>query len=175
MKKTICIFLILCFSFPIVSAVLASDYILAPNDTLEIKIIGHKDLDTKQVIAPDGSISLPVLGHVAASGQTLTDFNKYLTAEFSKYIDNPQIVVYLIPRPIYVIQHNLEKNIWEVKEAKTIEEARAYAGKNYKGEINYGDVIYVNVSAEPTWIGDNWYRIITGTAVVVGIYATLHK
>jgi hypothetical protein len=153
----------------------ASEYTLAPTDTIEIKIISRKDLDTKQAIAPDGSVSLPLLGHVVASGETLAEFNSYLTSEFSKYIENPLIVVYLTPRPIYVIQHNLDKNTWEVKEAKTIDEARAFAGKNYKGDIHYGDVIHVDTSTEPDWVADNWYRILTGTAVVVGIYATLHK
>jgi len=178
MKKSICLFLIILFlssAFGIRHSAFAAEYTLAPGDQLEVRIVGHKELDTKQAIAPDGSISLPLLGHVAASGQTLAEFNSYLTSEFSKYFENPQIVVYLTPRPIYVIQHNLEKNTWEVKDAKTIEEARAYAGKDYKGEIHYGDVIHVDTSTEPNWISDNWYRIITGTAVVVGIYATLHK
>jgi protein involved in polysaccharide export with SLBB domain len=178
MKKPISLFLMILFiisSFGFGRSAFADEYRLAPNDILEIKITNQKNLDTKQAIAPDGSISLPLLGHVGASGQTLTEFNAYLTSEFSKYLQNPQIVVYLTPRPIYVIQHNQEKNTWEVKDAKTIEEARAYAGKDYKGDIHYGDVINVNTSESPNWVADNWYRIITGTAVVVGIYATLHK
>jgi protein involved in polysaccharide export with SLBB domain len=178
MKKTISLFLMILFiisSFGFGHSSFAAEYVLAPGDQLEIKITNQKNLDTKQAIAPDGSISLPLLGHVVASGQTLAEFNNYLTSEFSKYLQNPQIVVYLTPRPIYVIQHNQEKNTWEVKDAKTIEEARAYAGKDYKGEIHYGDVINVNTSESPNWVADNWYRMITGTAVVVGIYATLHK
>jgi len=177
MKKliSICLLIVFNLTFVIGHLSLADEYRLAPNDTLEIKIVAHKELDTKQAIAPDGSISLPLLGTVTASGQTFTDLNKYLTSGFSKYIENSQVIVYLTPRPIYVIQHNLEKNSWEVKEAKTIEEARAYAGKDYKGEIHYGDVIHVDTSEAPNWVSDNWYRMITGTAVVVGIYATLHK
>jgi hypothetical protein len=154
---------------------IADEYRLAPNDTLEIKITNQKNMDTKQIIAPDGSISLPILGRVTASGQTLAEFSSYLTKEFSKYVQNPQIIIYLTPRPIYIIQHNLDKNTWEVKEAKTIEEAYAYAGKDYKGEIHYGDVIHVYTSTAPDWWADNWYRMITGAAVLVGIYATLHK
>lgn len=67
----------------------ASDYILAPSDQLEVRVIGQKDLDTKQAIVPDGTISLPLLGRVTAQGQTLNGFNKYLSAEFAKYINNP--------------------------------------------------------------------------------------
>jgi len=153
----------------------ASEYMLAPNDQLEIKIVGQKDLDTKQVIAPDGSVSLPLLGRVTAQGQTLTSFNAYLSAEFAKYIKNPQVVVYLIPRPIYVIQHDVKKNTWDVKEAKSINEARAMAGRNYTGEIKNGDIVSVEVSQKPDFWEDNWYKVVTATAVLVGIYISIHK
>ncbi len=178
MKKPISLLLIGLFlssAFGIRHSAFASEYTLAPNDQLEVKIIGQKDLDTKQAIAPDGTISLPLLGRVTAQGQTLSDFNDYLSTQFAKYIKNPQVVVYLTPRPIYVIQHDVKKNTWDIKEAKSIEEARALAGKNYAGEIKYGDTITVDVSKQPDWWESNWYKVITGTAVVVGIYATVRK
>ena len=176
MKKPISIVLLTCiFASTLLLPSFASDYFLAPSDQLEIHIIGQKDLDTKQAIAPDGTISLPLLGRVSAQGQTLAIFNKYLTSEFSKYIKSPQVIVYLTPRPIYVIQHNLKLNTWDVKEAKTIPEARAYAGRDFNGNIQYGDVVSVEVSEKPDFWEVNWYKLVTGTAVLVGIYATLHK
>jgi hypothetical protein len=176
MKKSICLFL--AFWLLVTGYWLpayAVEYTLAPNDTLEIKIIGKKDLDTKQTIAPDGTISLPVIGRIRAEDLSLKQLDEYLTTEFSKYIEKPQIVVYLTSRPIYVIQHDIKKNIWDVKEAGSIEEARALAGKQYAGDINYGDIITVETSKKPDFWEDNWYKVLTGTAVVVGIYATLHK
>jgi len=179
MKKSTSVFLLIVFihSFVICnwSFAIAQEYILAPNDQLEIKVINHKDFDTKQAIAPDGSISLPLIGRITAQGQTLDNFDKYLTAEFSKYVDKPQIVVYLTPRPIYVIQHDVRKNTWDVKEAKSVDEAKALAGRNYTGQISNGDIVSVEVSEKPDFWEQNWYKIITGTAVVVGIYATLHR
>lgn len=178
MKKPICFFLIILFlssAFGIRNSAFASEYVLAPNDQLEVRVIGQKDLDTKQAVAPDGTISLPLLGRVTAQGQTLASFNNYLSAEFAKYIKNPQVVVYLTPRPIYVIQHDVKKNVWDVKEAKSIDEARALAGRNYTGQISNGDIVSVEVGQKPDWWEDNWYKVLTGTAVAVGIYATLHK
>jgi len=186
MKKSICLLLIILFlnsSFGIghllvasvVEPAFASEYVLASGDQLEIRIIGQRDLDTKQAVAPDGTISLPLLGRITAQNQTLKSFNNYLSTEFAKFIKNPQVVVYLTPRPIYVIQHDAKKNTWDVKEAKSIDEARAYTGGNYIGEIKYGDVVSVEVSKKPDYFEDNWYKIITGTAVLVGIYTTLHK
>ena len=177
MKKSICIFLIILHSLFIShsSLVIAAEYRLAPNDTLEITIVGHKNLSTKQTITPDGTLSLPIIGRINAEGLTLKQLDEYLTAEFAKYIEKPQITVYLAARPIYIIQHDLKKNTWDVKEAKSIEEARALAGKDYESEIKHGDIITVDVSRKADFFESNWYRIITAAAVVVGIYATLNR
>lgn len=161
--------------FGILDLGFAAEYVLAPSDQLEIRIISQKDLDTKQIVAPDGTISLPLLGRVAAQGQTLSAFNNKLTSDFSKYIRNPQVIVYLTPRPIYVIQHDVRKNTWDVKEAKSVDEARALAGKDYAGDIKNGDIVSVEVSQKPDWWEDNWYKVLTGAAVLVGGYATLHR
>jgi len=176
MKRIISIFLIFInLTFVIGHFSFAAEYVLAPNDTLEIRVVGQKDLDTKQAIAPDGTISLPLLGRVTAQGQTLSNFNKSLSAEFAQYIKNPQVVVYLTPRPIYVIQHDIRKNTWDVKEAKSVNEAKALAGINYTGDIKQGEIVSVEVSEKPDFWEQNWYKIITGTAILVGIYATVRK
>ena len=62
-----------------------------------------------------------------------------------------------------------------MKEAKSVNEARALAGRNYTGRISNGDIVSVEVSEKPDWWESNWYKVITGTAIVVGIYVTLHK
>ena len=179
MKKPVCLFLIILFlssCLPVGMAAFAVEYLLAPSDQLEVKIIGQKDLDTKQSIAPDGTISLPFLGRVTAQGQTLKGFNESLSAEFAKYLSKPsQVVVYLTPRPSYVIQHNVKNNTWDVKEAKSVDEARALAGRDYTGRISNGDIVSVEVGQKPDWWEGNWYKVLTGTAVAVGIYATLHR
>jgi len=179
MKKFICLLLITCFLIPVFQIpIFAAEYVLAPGDTLEVKILGKKDLDTKQTIAPDGTISLPFLGRVEAQGQTLKEFNNNLKSAFSRYIANAQVVVFLTPRPIYVIQHDIKKNVWDVKKAESVDEARAYLGPPDKGDyrgLKHGDIVAVSVSQKPDWWEDNWYKVLTGVAVAVGVYATLHK
>ena len=179
MKKPICIFLliIVLHSFVIgnLSFVIADEYRLGSNDQLEVKIINQPDLTTKQVITPDGTISLPVIGRVRVEDLTLKQLDEYLTTEFSKYIKNPQVIIYLTARPIYIIQHDIKKNTWDVKEAKSIEEARALAGKDYTQDINYGDIITVDISKKPDFWEANWYKVITATAVIAGVYATLNR
>ena len=176
MRKLVVYLVIMSLLSPLLASLCyAFDYTLATNDLLEVKILNQKDMDTKQTIAPDGTIALPFLGRVQAQGKMLSEFQTYLTTEFAKYVDKPQLVVYLTPRSIYVVQHNLKTNISEVKEAKSITEAKAFAGEDYTKDIKYGEVITVDVGNQPDWWETNWYKVISATAVLVGIDAALKK
>jgi len=141
---------------------------LAPGDVLDIQIINKKDLNTKQPVAPDGTINLPLFGRYNVEGKSLVEIQKILEEHFKKYIQAPQLAIYLEPRPIYVIQRDLAKKTWDVKVAESVTEARALAG-NYQGSINHGDVISVDTGKEPDWFEENWYKLLTATAVIYGI------
>ena len=95
MKKIICLVLILIIGLSPIAY--AKEYALATGDTLEVKVIGHEKLDTKQAIAPDGTISLPLLGRVQAEGENQEGFQSNIQKQFAAYIQNPQIVMYVAP------------------------------------------------------------------------------
>jgi polysaccharide export outer membrane protein len=175
MKKLITIFVLtvyssLCF---LTSASLALPYILTPGDILEVQILNRKDLNTKQEIGPNGKISLPFMDRVSVAGMSLSEFEIYAKTELAKYIDKPDVIVYLTPRSIHVVQHFLKTDTIVNKTATTIDEARSYVGEGYTKEIHYGDVIYVDVGTEPTWWDNNWVAVIAALAVVVGIGVNL--
>ncbi|MFA4905180.1 MAG: polysaccharide biosynthesis/export family protein [Candidatus Margulisiibacteriota bacterium] len=174
MKKIISTALILSFFISGLSFAEA-EYKLGSYDTIEMEIVNHPELKTKQTITPDGQASLPILGVVEVEGQTLKSFQKYLSDSYSDYIDNPQLVINLTPKPIYVVQYDLKKDIWEVKAAKSVDEARAYAGLDPTLSFEHGNVYRVTMSQKPDFWEDNWYKVLTGAAVAVGMYATLHK
>ncbi|MCS6316261.1 MAG: polysaccharide biosynthesis/export family protein, partial [Nitrospira sp.] len=47
-----------------------SDYLLGPQDVLEITVWRSTDLSKVVAVRPDGKISLPLIGDVAAMGKT---------------------------------------------------------------------------------------------------------
>jgi protein involved in polysaccharide export with SLBB domain len=53
--------IILTFIIIFIAPIQATAYNLAPTDTLTIQILNQKDLNTKQTVAPDGTISMPLL------------------------------------------------------------------------------------------------------------------
>ena len=72
----------------------SSDYVIRPQDTLDITLWNEKDLRTKYTVEPDGSITFPYVGRVKASGQTPfqleTELKKRLAPD---YFRNPQVTV----------------------------------------------------------------------------------
>jgi len=42
-------------------------------------------------------------------------------------------------------------------------------------DLQHGDIVSVEVSQKSDSWESNWYKVITGTAVLVGIYSTVRK
>ncbi|MEA3494258.1 MAG: polysaccharide biosynthesis/export family protein [Candidatus Margulisiibacteriota bacterium] len=175
MKRFIAVFLIILHSFVISHSALGieREYVLGPYDMLEVEIINHPELKTKQTVTPDGQASLPLLGVVSVEGKTLKGLHDFLTTNYAAYIEKPQLTINLTPKPIYVIQYDLRKDTWEVKKATSIDEAKALTGIEPTLAIEHGNVYKVSMGKKADWLEDNWYKVITATAVMAGIYSTL--
>ncbi|MFH1684550.1 MAG: polysaccharide biosynthesis/export family protein [Candidatus Margulisiibacteriota bacterium] len=176
MKKLITSLTIMCFMFNVlVSACLASEYILGPYDTIEFRVVNHPELETKQTITPDGQASLPLLGIVPVEGKSLKELHKTLIDSYSLYFENPQLTINLTPKPIYIVQYDLKKDTWEVRMAKSVDEARALTGIDATLAIEHGNVYKITMGKRADFLEANWYKIITATAVIAGVYSTLNR
>ena len=71
----------------------AEAYRLGPEDVLEVSVWGHADLARTVTVGPDGKISLPLVGVVAAGGLTVDALTRLLTRAYDTYIVNPRVSV----------------------------------------------------------------------------------
>jgi hypothetical protein len=142
LKKHLSLFLIFCFLASFIQPVFAEEYQLAPGDILDIKILNKKELNVNQSIAPDGTISLPLLGRKTVITYTLRTFQTYLNREYTKYFKNPDILIKITPRPIYVIEKGPSGSVVKVHHAKSVEEAKALSG-DFGADIKHGDIVEV--------------------------------
>jgi polysaccharide export outer membrane protein len=68
------------------------DYVLAPNDTIMVKVYQESDLDAKVRISKDGTIVLPLLGQVSVGGKTREDAARLIRDLLAaKYLVSPQV------------------------------------------------------------------------------------
>ena len=84
----------------------ASDYRLVSGDKLRIEVYKDPQLSQSLQIRPDGKITLPLVGDVAAAGKTSTELRDTISTSLGEYIKNPVvtvIVVETVPQQIHVM------------------------------------------------------------------------
>lgn len=69
------------------------EYRIKPNLRLRIEIVGVKEMDRIIDVAPNGKISLPLVGEVEAQGMTIGELHRVLQQRYSAYYEEPQVVV----------------------------------------------------------------------------------
>lgn len=69
------------------------EYLLGPGDVLQIGVWGHEDLAAVVEVRPDGKISFPLVGDIAAEGLPPTTLKSNLTQALSEYVKDPLVTV----------------------------------------------------------------------------------
>jgi polysaccharide biosynthesis/export protein len=70
-----------------------SDYVIGADDFLKIVVWKETELTETLPVRPDGKISMPLLGDVAAAGMTPTELAASIQQKLKKYISDPRVTV----------------------------------------------------------------------------------
>src|SRR2546427_4186697 len=73
--------------------IVTQDYIIGPEDVLEISVWKNQDLSKVVAVRPDGRISLPLIGEVNAVGKTPAQLTEEISAKLKEYKENPQVSI----------------------------------------------------------------------------------
>lgn len=71
----------------------AKDYLISPNDVLEIKFDRNPEYNDSVTVRPDGKISLALVHTVQAEGKTPEQLEAELTKLYAKHLKFPDLVV----------------------------------------------------------------------------------
>src|SRR5258708_20602030 len=66
---------------------LDKDYVIGPEDVLDIQVWGSKDLNQTVFVRPDGRLSVPVMGEIAAGGETAPQPQDHLPARYADMLE----------------------------------------------------------------------------------------
>ncbi len=75
------------------TATVGPDYVLAPDDSIEINVWKEPALSGKLPIRPDGMISLALLGDLPAAGSTPMRLSEDIAERLKKYVNDPRVTV----------------------------------------------------------------------------------
>ncbi len=69
------------------------EFIIGPEDDLEIMVWKSPELTRRLLVRPDGKISFPFIGDVQAAGLTTTKLKEAITIRLKEYIAEPEVSV----------------------------------------------------------------------------------
>ncbi|MEX5216537.1 MAG: polysaccharide biosynthesis/export family protein [Nitrospiraceae bacterium] len=75
------------------SLTVTPDYIMGPEDVLEITVWKNADLSKQVQVRPDGRISLPLIGDVSAVGKTAAQLTEEISLKLKSYMENPTVSI----------------------------------------------------------------------------------
>jgi len=81
---------------PASTAPVPEDFVIGPEDVLEIAVWREPDLTTKAVVRPDGRIGVTLLGDVQASGLTTTQLKANIAKGLTRYVAEPEVSVVVV-------------------------------------------------------------------------------
>jgi polysaccharide export outer membrane protein len=82
------------------------DYIIGPEDILEIQVWGNKDLNQVVFVRPDGRTSLPLVGEIGVAGKSVQQLQDHLTNVYEKTVKGAVVTVMvreIKSRPVYFV------------------------------------------------------------------------
>jgi polysaccharide export outer membrane protein len=90
---------------PLVTGEVPHDYRIVPGDMLEISVWREDGLNQKVLVRPDGGISFPLIGNVAAGGLTVDQLRDEIGRRLGEFLSSPEVTVSVLNsnQRIYVV------------------------------------------------------------------------
>lgn len=75
------------------SLIVTKEYIIGPEDVLEIMVWRNQDLTRQVAVRPDGRITLPLIGDVVAVGKTPAELTEHISKRLTHFKENPTVAI----------------------------------------------------------------------------------
>jgi polysaccharide export outer membrane protein len=73
--------------------VATAEYLIGPEDVLDISVWKNPELSRKVPVRPDGKVSLPLVNDIQAAGLTPSQLREQLAARLAEYVPTPEVAV----------------------------------------------------------------------------------
>lgn len=113
------------------SLIVTEDYIIGPEDVLEITVWRNADLSKVVTVRPDGKVSLPLIGDVVAVGKSAGQLSELIAVRLKEYKENPQVsivVQQVNSYAVFVMGEIVKPGKYPLKSKTTLLQAITLAG-----------------------------------------------
>jgi polysaccharide export outer membrane protein len=117
-------------STPSTAASTAADYVLGPNDRIRLKVYGEPDIAGEYEIDSTGQVSIPLAGHIRATGLTTKQLERSIASALAKgIVRDPRVNVEIaLYRPYYILGEVKKGGEYPYRLGLTVMDAVASAG-----------------------------------------------
>jgi polysaccharide export outer membrane protein len=115
---------------PSTTASTAADYVLGPNDRIRLKVYGEPDIAGEYEIDSTGQVSIPLAGHIRATGLTTKQLERSIASALAKgIVRDPRVNVEIaLYRPYYILGEVKKGGEYPYRLGLTVMDAVASAG-----------------------------------------------
>ena len=109
----------------------ADTFVLGPGDVIHITVWRHNDLSMQVTIAPDGSITFPLLGRLEVGGASYTELVKIFEDGLAEYFTDPAVAVNVVEvtnQKVFVLGEVRSPAVLQVQSDLSILEALTRTG-----------------------------------------------
>jgi polysaccharide export outer membrane protein len=108
----------------------AATYVLGPNDRIRLKVYGEPDISGEYEIDAGGQVSIPLAGHLTATGSTTRQLERSIASVLSKgIVRDPRVNVEIAAyRPYYILGEVKKSGEYPYRLGLTVMDAVASAG-----------------------------------------------
>lgn len=131
------------------SSEISPDYVIGPEDVLQIAVFDVPDLNETVRVANDGTIAMPLLGRIEASGLTADQLRDRLEKKLGKnLVQHPQVSVFVQQfhaRPVSVVGAVGRPGLYQITGPRSLIEMLSMAGGLAKSNIEAaGKSVYIS-------------------------------
>ncbi len=109
----------------------SNEFLLGPEDVLEIVVWRNQDLSREVIVRPDGMISMPLIGDVRASGLVTDRLAREIAERLKAYMESPTVSVsvkQVNSYSFYILGEVANPGKFQLKSYATVLQAIALAG-----------------------------------------------
>ena len=116
---------------PVQGTAVPADYLIGPDDVLQVVFWQEKDLSAEVVVRPDGKISLPLINEVQASGTTPAQLRTTIMQAASRFVTDPSLTIFvktINSRKVFVMGQVNKPGPYPLNDSMTVLQMLATAG-----------------------------------------------
>jgi polysaccharide export outer membrane protein len=116
---------------PVAPMATSADYLIGPEDVLQVSVWKNEALSRQLPVRPDGKISMPLLHDIQASGLTPMQLRDKIAAALAEFMPNPEVSVTVLEVRSYrvsVLGEVQRPGVLQLRAPTTVLEALALAG-----------------------------------------------